>query len=275
KISYFVARHLRHQFSSYDSGYAILVVAILFTFLVLMLLFLTSSRDPGIIPRNSHQPEKELRYESVDGGGGRQTPSLHTVKLVCCIDLCVACIAPFATTVFEHFDHHCPWVGQCIGLRNYHYLFLFVSSATLLCIYVFSISDYYIKVRVDNYDGTVWKAMKESPASVILMAYCFISLWFVGGLTGFHLYLIGTNQVSYREGQSIGVIPDGIDKNGKPHKLGLYSIASSALGDLKQGAQVNQPNSCCPNCCCRRLSFLQLGFFILLLLKRQLTETHD
>ncbi|KAK6245548.1 hypothetical protein SCA6_008638 [Theobroma cacao] len=41
-----------------------------------------------------------------------------------------------------------------------------------------------------------------------------------------------TGEVPYREGQSIGVTPEGIDKNGKPHKLRLYSIASSALGDF-------------------------------------------
>lgn len=54
----------------------------------------------------------------------------------------------------------------------------------------------YLKFLVDDH-GTVWKAMKESPPAIILMAYCFLLLWFVGGLTGFHLYLIGTNQVSF------------------------------------------------------------------------------
>jgi len=35
----------------------------------------------------------------------------------------------------------------------------------------------------------------------------------------------------YIEGQSIGIIPDGSDANGKPHKLRLYSIASTRHGD--------------------------------------------
>ena len=41
----------------------------------------------------------------------------------------------------------------------------------------------------------------------------------------------GDPQLEYIEGQSIGIIPPGEDEKGKPHKLRLYSIASTRHGD--------------------------------------------
>uniref|UniRef100_A0A2P2MHH6 ferredoxin--NADP(+) reductase n=1 Tax=Rhizophora mucronata TaxID=61149 RepID=A0A2P2MHH6_RHIMU len=54
-----------------------------------------------------------------------------------------------------------------------------------------------------------------------------------------HMVFSTEGEIPYREGQSIGVIADGIDKNGKPHKLRLYSIASSALGDFGDSKTVS------------------------------------
>lgn len=48
---------------------------------------------------------------------------------------------------------------------------------------------------MDGEDTSIWKAMVKTPASIVLIVYTFVAVWFVGGLTVFHLYLMSTNQV--------------------------------------------------------------------------------
>lgn len=79
--------------------------------------------------------------------------------------------------------------------RNYRFFFMFVSSTMVICVYVFAFCWIYIRRIMESEDTSIWKAMIKTPASIVLIIYTFISMWFVGGLTAFHLYLISTNQV--------------------------------------------------------------------------------
>ncbi|CAM8939859.1 unnamed protein product [Rhodiola kirilowii] len=205
----FVGRKLMDHFNHW--GVAIVVAPVVFTCWILCVLLLTSSRDPGIIPRNKRPPEPEGFQRSVESLPG-QTPRLPrtkdlivngTIVKVKYCDTCMMYRTPRSShcsicdNCVERFDHHCPWVGQCIGVRNYRFFYMFVTSATLLCVYVFSFCWVYITRIMESEDITIWKAMSKTPASIALIVYTFIATWFVGGLSVFHFYLISTNQSTY------------------------------------------------------------------------------
>ncbi|KAJ4976357.1 hypothetical protein NE237_001463 [Protea cynaroides] len=194
--------------------YPVLIVGLIVTILDLTFLFLTSGRDPGIVPRNSRPPDDDAfdgNTPSMEWVNGK-TPHLrlprtkdvivndHVVKVKYC-DTCLLYRLPRAShcsicnNCVQRFDHHCPWVGQCIGVRNYRFFFLFISSSTFLCLYVFSFS--WVNILREKNGSSLWKAMSREIVSIILIVYCFITVWFVGGLTVFHFYLICTNQTTY------------------------------------------------------------------------------
>ncbi|PIA53291.1 hypothetical protein AQUCO_00900102v1 [Aquilegia coerulea] len=213
-----IGHHTGNQQIGYENellGYPVLLVGLILTISDLTFLFLTSGRDPGIVPRNSRPPESEEAFEiatpSMEWVNGR-TPHLklprtkdvnvngHSIKVKYC-DTCLLYRPPRAShcsicnNCVQRFDHHCPWVGQCIGVRNYRFFYMFISTSTLLCLYVFIFS--WVNILHVKKNDPLWMTMKREVLSVVLIVYCFIAVWFVGGLTVFHFYLICTNQTTY------------------------------------------------------------------------------
>ncbi|KAE9601371.1 hypothetical protein Lal_00023948 [Lupinus albus] len=208
----FVARKLIDDFP-HHSGWSIMIIIIVHTLFVLITLVLTSGRDPGIVPRNTHPPEPE-DYDvtaNIDNDL-TQRPRFPRTKNVIVngisvkVKYCDTCMlyrplrcshCSVCDNCVERFDHHCPWVGQCIGLRNYRFYYIFVFSSTLLCLYIHGFCWVYIKRIMDSEEISIWRAMIKTPASIALIIYSFVCVWFVGGLTVFHTYLISTNQSTY------------------------------------------------------------------------------
>ncbi|CAN7989169.1 unnamed protein product [Ixodes hexagonus] len=187
------------------------VAAFLFLF-VMSALFRTSFSDPGVIPRASLDEAADIEKQ-IEVPNGSSSPTFRppprtkevvvsgqTIKLKYCFTCKIfrpprASHCSLCDNCVERFDHHCPWVGNCVGKRNYRYFYIFIISLAFLCVFVFACVITHIVFVARDHDSYL-EAVKESPARYPFGLVCFFSVWSIMGLAGFHTYLTTSNQTT-------------------------------------------------------------------------------
>ncbi|KAM9307147.1 palmitoyltransferase ZDHHC18-B [Pholidichthys leucotaenia] len=178
---------------------------VLFVFVVITLLQ-TSFTDPGILPRATPEEAADIEKHIDDMGTTSYRPPPRTkevlinqqvVKLKYCFtckmfrpprtshcSLCDNCV--------ERFDHHCPWVGNCVGKRNYRFFYTFIVSLSFLTAFIFGCVTTHLALRAQGGKGLV-SALQETISTAVELVICFFSVWSILGLSGFHTYLVASN----------------------------------------------------------------------------------
>ncbi|CAH0669444.1 unnamed protein product [Spodoptera exigua] len=155
--------------------------------------FLRSWRsDPGVIRASRADKLRTIIELSESARGGFEPARFCSACLVrrplrskhCSV--CNRCVAKF--------DHHCPWVGNCIGANNHRYFIGFLVSLLVMCVWMIWGAAQYFSAECPVADPTApgvvmqWARCNPWLAWVLLNA-CFHLFW-VTVLTGCQLYLL-------------------------------------------------------------------------------------
>ena len=215
------------------------IIPIIITFIYLItvtLLIITAFCDPGIIFR--FPLEKKIIED-------RKESKIFQLGYIKRYKYCSTCLImrPNRSThcgdcnnCVEKFDHHCPWIGSCVGKRNYKYFYFFLFFLNfLICLIIFFCFFHIIKRIIEILKDNNKKAniasytLTDVIMSLYIIIYEAINMIFVTGLFIYHSKLVLKNITTKEDIKSFWKNPQG-----NPYFRNKKKNIKNSLFPLKQ-----------------------------------------
>lgn len=184
---------------------------ILFLFcwgLTISSLFKASTSDPGVVPKNIHLIETPYQlppgYKEPVLLPGKDGPEAEVDSFTCVeIKYCKTCRnwrmprtfhCSYCDQCINIHDHHCVWINNCVGERNYRYFFNFILFSTFLGFYLITVSFYHLYKEKAIKNLTMNQALMRMPMSFFNVVFGLVTVLYPLILVIYHIFLIITQQ---------------------------------------------------------------------------------
>lgn len=162
----------------------------------------TATSDAGVLPKNVHLAQLENHFQIPQeyyNSISLPTPKtardpLSKVEIKYCATCriwrpprashCSTCGACILT-----HDHHCLWVNNCVGQRNYRYFITFLASTVFTAVFLIANCATHVARSEPHRPSRV-------PVTILLLVYACLTIWYPAILLGYHIFMTGTQQTT-------------------------------------------------------------------------------
>ncbi|KIX07258.1 uncharacterized protein Z518_01911 [Rhinocladiella mackenziei CBS 650.93] len=167
--------------------------------------------DPGIFPRNIHPFPPEDNNDPLALGPPTndwvmvRLATSRTAAMDVPVKYCKTCNiwrpprcyhCRVCDNCVETLDHHCVWINNCVGRRNYRYFFAFVSTGTILGLFLAFASLGQVLAYRDQRHVSLSTSINRNRVPFAMFIYGLLAFPYPLSLWVYHLLLVGKGETT-------------------------------------------------------------------------------